>query len=139
MEKNLHLLRDKDAAMADLNALSITHQDTADVHAENELLKRHRENISMLATELAARTDRIKSLRSDNDAMQADLAEAQSSIVTLQRCHDEMMQKIQMLQDSNDLLTVHLEGIKAQCQCLANYNLLGGGGEFTAAALEVNS
>lgn len=121
----------------DLNILNIAHQENADVQAENNLLKRHRENIAMLATELAARSDRIKLLCKDNELMRADLVDAKTSITTLNSCNGEMMQKVQMLQDSNDLLTVHLEGIKAQCQCLADFNvLIGGGGSrnsFSAA------
>lgn len=76
-----------------------------------------------MATELATRTDRINGLQRDNDQIKADLTEAQTNITAMQNCHLEMMQKIQILQDSNDQLTVHIEGIRAQCQCLTEFNL----------------
>lgn len=94
------------------------------LQAENELLKKHRENIALLAAELAARTDRINELRRDNTEIRTDLVEAQSSILTLQNCHTDMMHKIQSLQDANDRLTVQMEGIRAQCQCLTDFNSL---------------
>lgn len=96
----------------------------ASLQAENELLKKHRENIALLAAELAARTDRIKELRRDNTDIRTDLVEAQASICTLQSCHTDMMHKIQLLQDANDRLTVQMEGIRAQCQCLTDFSSL---------------
>ena len=50
-----------------------------------------------------------------NEQTNRDLTEAQSNIANLQSCHGEMMQKIQLLQDANDELTIQLEGFKVQC------------------------
>lgn len=68
-----------------------------------------------MASELALRSEKIKKLVKANENINRDLIETQATITTLQSCNRELMQKIQILQDANDKLTIQIEGFKSQC------------------------
>lgn len=79
---------------------------------ENELLKQHRDNISLLANEVATRNEKICKLLRTNENLSKTLSEAKETVLSFENCQRDAMKKIQELQDRNDELTVQNAAIK---------------------------
>lgn len=86
------------------------------------MLRKHRENISSLASELALRNETIKKITKLNEELTSDLMDSKAQLQALNDIHHELMNKIRDLQDMNDNLTIQIEGLKARCQCLMEQN-----------------
>lgn len=90
--------------------------------AENDLLRKHRENISSLASELALRNETIKKITKTNEELASDVMDSKAQLQALNDIHRDLINKIRDLQDLNDNLTIQIEGLKARCQCLMEQN-----------------
>lgn len=86
------------------------------------MLRKHRENISSLASELALRNETIKKITKTNEELISDVMDSKAQLQALNDIHHDLMNKIRELQDLNDNLTIQTEGLKARCQCLMEQN-----------------
>ncbi|XP_037043464.1 protein fantom-like [Bradysia coprophila] len=122
MEKNKKLLKEKEFLEEKVESANQMKQESCDMQAENELLRKHRENISSLASELALRNETIKKLTKTNEELTSDVMDSKAQLQALNDIHHDLMNKIRDLQDLNDSLTIQVEGLKARCQCLMEQN-----------------
>lgn len=116
--KNKQLMRQTEFLEAQVDSIDILKQETTVIQAENELLKQHRGNISSLATELATRNEKINRLLRSNEDLHKSLIETKANLSAYEECQQEMIRKIQDLQDRNDELIVQIQGLKAEARCL---------------------
>ncbi|KAJ6641277.1 hypothetical protein Bhyg_06212 [Pseudolycoriella hygida] len=122
IDKNKKLMREKEQLEERVENVNQLKQESSDIQAENDLLRKHRENISSLASELAMRNESIKKLTKINEELTSDVMESKAQLQALNDIHHDLMNKIRDLQDLNDNLTIQIEGLKARCQCLMEQN-----------------
>ncbi|XP_055691094.1 outer dense fiber protein 2-like [Lutzomyia longipalpis] len=93
-----------------------------EAESEKQSLKTQQERFSMLLKETSTKSEKFHVLQTKNDALQASLDEAKSSVIALLHSKSELVEKIVSLQNDYDRISVELEGFRSRAQFLTEEN-----------------